>query len=155
MVTDAFGSLLQELGVLIKLPHLKPDEHESCLIRFEGDLLVQLEVHKSGASLLIGTDLGSVPVGAYRENLFCEALKSNGLPFPRYGMFAYSKQADHLILFDMLPLENLNGAKIAEFLAPFLEKAKLWKAAISKTELPASTSFSGATGGGGIFGLKP
>jgi len=136
MISDLFGTILQELGAIIKNPNLKPDEHNSCLLKFKGDLKVQIEPEKSGRYLVVGCDLGNIPAGRYRENIFNQALKANGMPIPRYGIFAYSKHSDHLVIFDNLPLKDLTGQKIADFLPSFLEKARTWKTAIEKGDVP-------------------
>lgn len=154
MVTDLFGTLLQELGKALSV-ELRPDEHNSCLIRFRGGLEIQIELDQQGQALLVGTDLGVVPPGRYRENLFTEALKANGMPPPRHGIFAYSRQSDHLVLFEKFSLVNLTGDKVADFLTPFMEKAKGWKEAISKNEVPVvSTTFT-SHAPTGMFGLRP
>lgn len=155
MVSDLFGTLLQELSILLKIPDLHADANNSCLIKFKDETLVQIEIDHSGEFLIVGSDLGAVPTGRYRENLFAEALKANGLQHPRYGTFAYSKQSDRLVIFEMLRLKELTGMKVAEFLTPFLVKAKLWNEAISKGDIPivSATSPSGRTAG--MFGLIP
>lgn len=154
MVTDFFGALLDELGKILQMP-LAPDSNNSCLIKFKEGVTIQLEMDRGNNQfLIIGSDLGAIPAGKYRENLFQEALKANGMPSPRYGTFAYSKQADHLILFEMMNLQEITGGKIAEFLPFFIEKAKVWSQALTKGEIPivASVYTSRPTG---LFGLKP
>ena len=153
MVADAFGTLLQELGKIIKIPTLEPDPNNSCLIKFPNAPTTQFELDRSGFFLVMGCDLGDMPVGRYRENLFREALIANGLPYPRYGDFSYSKQTDHLILTMILPLKDLTGDKVAMALLPFLEKAKIWQEAISKGDIPSRTGTL-ASRGSGMFGLK-
>lgn len=155
MVTDFFGSLLEELGRALQLPGLRPDANNTCLIRFKGDFYVQLEMDRTGQYLIIGSDLGAVQAGKYRENLLHEALKANGMPYPRNGTLAFSKQADHLILFEMLNIKELNGAKIMERLNPFMEKAKIWKDAISKGNVPVVTAAGTTAPSMGMFGLRP
>lgn len=155
METNIYSSLLQELGQVLQLPNLQPDSNNTCLIKFKGDIKVQIELDRSSQFLIIGTDLDAIPAGRYRETLFTEALKANGMASPRYGNFAYSKQADHLVLFEMLPLNGLTGQKVADFLSHFLEKARLWKEAIGKGDVPESTPHSRMTPSSGIFGLRP
>lgn len=154
METNFYHSLLQELGQVLQLPNLQADSNNTCMIKFKGDIKVQLELDRSDQFLIIGMDLDSVPIGRYRETLFTEALKANGMAYPRYGTFAFSKQADHLVLFEMLSLRDLNGQKIAEFLTPFLEKARLWKEAIAKGEIPLIPTATHAPPTG-VFGLRP
>lgn len=152
MVSDIFGTLLQELAQALKIEVLQPDKNNSCLIKFKGDISVQVELDKSGTFLVIGTDFPTVAAGRYRENLFFEALKANGMPAPpRIGTFAYSRQTDRLVLFEMMSLNDLRGDRVAEFMTPFVEKARVWKEAIARGEVPVvSTS---TTPGSGMFGL--
>ncbi len=153
MTVDRFASLLEELSNSIHFP-LRPDGNNSCLLRMPGGLQVQLEMYKKNDSFLIGADLGNVPVGRYRENLFKEALRANYLPPPRYGIFAYTQQKDSLILFSLLPLEDLTGEKIAAHLMPFTQKALQWQLAIKRGEIPEIEDTSKpAASMGRLFGL--
>ena len=102
----------------------------------------------------MGSQLGFLPAGRYRESVFREALKANNLPPPRYGNFAYSKKADQLVLFDSTSLQDLNGEKIAQHFTPFAEKAFHWQDAISRGEVPSILgAFSTRKVGTGMFGL--
>lgn len=156
MISDLFSSLLQELSEPLKIKDLKPDSNNSCLIKFQTGLEIQLELDSSGEFFLIGTTFGPLRPGRYRENIFREALKANGMPYPRYGTFAYSKKTDNLILFDKLHVKDLTGVKIFDHIRPFTEKALLWKEALARGDIPSilSGSYSG-TPAGGIFGIRP
>lgn len=153
MVTDIFDSLLQELGKILKIS-LHPGKRNSCLIKLKEGIHVQIELDNAGEFLILGSDLGPIPPGKYRENLFKEALRSNGMPAPRNGVLSYSKQADHLFIFEKLPLKNLTGSRIADQLAAMTPKAIIWKDALAKSEIPAIPS-TGFRSGGGLFGLHP
>jgi len=156
MVTTQLGAILQELGksTLIPIKDLRPDRNNSCLVRLKGGFEIQLELDRTGQSLVIGCDLGSIPPGKYRENLFREALKSNGLPHPRFGTFAYSKQTDHLVLFDTLNAKDLSGENVAEYLVHFVDKLIIWRNAIDGSNIPTISSIR-TSKLGGIFGLTP
>ncbi|MBA3957814.1 MAG: CesT family type III secretion system chaperone [Parachlamydiaceae bacterium] len=154
MVTDVLGALLQELGSAMQLSNLRPDANNTCLIKFKDGILSQLEVDRSGRFLVIGIDLGEIPKGRYRENLFFEALKANAMPLPRYGIFGYSQQADRLILFEYMNLRDLTGQKIADRLSFLLEKGRVWKEAIAKEDIPVTMPIR-SSGTQGIFGLRP
>lgn len=157
MITDKFGNLLQELGQVLKAT-LKPDKHDACVLRFKNGIQVQLEADSRGEKVVIAADLGQVPQGRFRENVFREALKANGLPPPRNGIFAYGKKTESLVLCENLSLEELSGQKLADFLLHFTQKAELWKNSIARGEVP---SFMGnelsfgqtAAQPGGLFGL--
>ena len=157
MITDKFDNLIQELGVTLKIK-LKPDKNNACLLRFKNGIQIQLEVDSRGEKLVLAADLGQVPQGRYRENIFREALKANGLAPPRNGIFAYSKKNESLVLCDSIPLEELTGTKLADYLHSFMQKGELWKNAITRGDVPSfmgnELSFGASQGQpGGLFGL--
>lgn len=157
MVMDLLESLLEEFSKATNLVPLKPDSNSSCLIALPKDgPKIQLEIDKTAQFLVIGSELGFIPPGRYRETIFKTALQANHLPHPRYGNFAYSQKADQLIMFELLPLKELNGEKIAQVYNPFVEKAIVWKDSIAKGDIPplmGSLSASKRGSGGGMFGL--
>lgn len=154
MVSDAFGLLLEELAKLLKIKELHADANNSCLIKFQKGPSIQLELRHSGDFLVMGCDLGIVPPGRYRENIFREALKANGLPPPRSGDFAYSRRTDKLVLTKELSLVQLTGEQVFNHLVPFFKKAKEWQQALAKEEIPIPPpSVEAAKAGGGMFGL--
>lgn len=151
---DLFGSLLEEFSKAVDIPDLHPDENQSCLIKFpEGGPEIQLELDREETHLIIGCNLGFLPPGRYRENVFKIALQSNGFPAPRRGDFAFSKKADQLILWTRMPIKDLNGQRIAAVWDHFLEKATLWHQAIKEGEVPALHGAFSTKGGSGMFGL--
>lgn len=156
MVTDLFGAILQELGPLLKIKNLHADRNNSCEIKLVNGLIIQLELDKSGEFLVLGCDLGHPAPGAYRESLFKEALRANGMPHPINGILAYSQKTDHLVLFEKIHVKDLNGAIVAERITPFTEKALMWSDAINSGQVPAVQQ---ATTRGmhpaGMFGLRP
>lgn len=143
MITSHFESILEDLGKIIKIKGLKLDAVNTCQVHFPNGLNINIEPTKKD-EMLISCNLGEVPLGRYRENLFREALKANGLPYPRHGTLSYSDQSNHLILFRIFPLKELNGEKVANYLKPFMEKALIWKAALERSEIPVVDT--GATG---------
>jgi len=157
MVTDLFGTLLQELGPAIEASELHPDRNNSCLITLVSGIQIQLELDKSGQFLVLGCDLGPIQEQVkYRENLFREALKSNEQPHPNHGLLAYSKKTDHLVLFEKINIRELTGDKIAAEITPFTEKAAVWSDAIKRGDVPMiSQGFTTGGRGPGMFGLRP
>lgn len=153
MVAGLYESILKEFSQSLQIETLEPDENNTCLIRFANGVEVYLELDKEGENLIIGCNLGEVSVGRYRENLFRLALASNALPFPRYGTFAYSNQSNSLVLFETILAKDLHGDQVAEFIAPFVQKALLWKQAIEKNDIP-TVSLPSTGGSSGMFGLK-
>lgn len=155
MVAQIFESLLQEVGQSLGGLTLKPDENNSCLINLPTGISIQMDLDPSSEFFIVGADIGSIPLGKYRGEVFCQALKANDTPFPRNGIFAYSKQNDHLILFEKLSVIELTGEKILSFLVPLSKKALIWKLAIAQGEVPVIESKQEAGQSlGGLFGLK-
>jgi Tir chaperone protein (CesT) family len=154
MVSGLYEAILKEFSHTLKIETLEPDENNTCLIRFANGLEVYLEMDKGGENLIIGSELGVIPVGGYRENLFRLALASNNAPFPRFGTFAYSNQTESLVLFDILPSKDLRGEQVAEYIAPFVQKAIVWKKAIEKGEIPAISLPGTAGPSSGMMGLR-
>lgn len=154
MVTDAFGLILQELGTALKIGGLKPDANNSCLIKFP-QISIQLELDSGAQNLILCSNFPQIPPGKYRENVFREALKANGLPYPHAGDFAYSKQADHLVLMKSIPLKELTGEKVFQILTPFMQRAIDWNESLSRGEIPSiQIASSGIKTSSGMFGLK-
>lgn len=154
MVQDLFGTLLKELGDSMGNIQLHPDQHNSCLIRLKEGINIQLELDRAGEFLVLGCNLGTVPPGKYRENLFYDALRTNGLPPPLHGILAFSQKTNHLVLFEKIYVKDLTGEKIAAEITPFVQKAVIWSEAIKKSEVPHFTAPYTKKTGGGIFGLK-
>jgi hypothetical protein len=147
--------ILEELNRTAMLPiaNLHPDRNNSCLIRLPTGVEFQLESDAEERNLIVGSDLGDIPPGRYRQDLFKQALKSNGAPYPHYGTFAYSNSREHLILFDSLSYEGLTGQQVAEYLEKFIQKALTWRTAMNSNDIPAESSEERSSGG--FFGLKP
>jgi hypothetical protein len=153
MVTDRFGALIEELSTALKIK-LTPDSHNACRIRFKDKLEVYLEPDTSGDLLQMVIDIGTPGEGRYRENLLREALRANGLPFPRYGTFCYGQKADTLLLFDFLPIEDLNGTRLADVINQLSDKARVWRESIAHGELPPFQSGKSGSRPEGVFGLR-
>ncbi len=155
MVAELYETLLTEVGTILGVS-LFPDSNNSCLVKLKSGLQVQMEMERSGKSFIIGIDLGPVPTGSYRQQLFREALRANGLPYPRLGILAFSQKSGHLILFDPIDVHDLNGERIAFRLSPLSEKALKWQDAIQRGEVPIVETPSKSTGRPlGVFGLRP
>ena len=159
MITDTFGSLIEELGNLLKMK-LTPGPKNSCAFRLRDQMMVYIEPDKLGERLTILIDITPVPPGKYGENIMREALKANGLPPPRGGIFAYGAKKDALLLFDQTPMDELNAPRLLELTNSLIQKARVWKTAIDRGETPSYQSMESTYGtksssgrGKGLFGL--
>ena len=154
MVSGLYSSILKEFSETLKIEELEPDEHNTCLIQFANGVQVYLEMDSADKNLIVGTNIGEIPRGPYRERIFRAALAENALPFPRYGTFAFSKQANSLVIFEQIPAQDLHGDQVAEFIAPFVQKAHAWKEAIEKGEVPAVNQPGSPPPSSGMLGLR-
>ncbi len=154
MALDSYASLLEELGKLLEIK-LKPDANNSCLIKFPDDLELQIDLDISGAWILIGTTIATVPPGAYREEVLREALKGNYILEPHCGCFAWAKKGDRLVFNHRMPVEHTKGIHLAEVIIPMLERVKSWKEMITNNEIPVVRSQQSTGKPGGLFGLTP
>jgi hypothetical protein len=153
MVGNVYEMLLSELAKAMDIKELRPDQNNTCLIKFPTGLEVQIEPFRKGEELLIVINLGKIPPGRYREDVFLQALIANGQPWPRRGVFCYSDQSDQLLLFKLMPYKDLNGERIASFLTPFVEKGEKWKESLVRGEVPVAATFTGSRRAPGPFGL--
>lgn len=152
-----FWSIIEGIRCTHRHAGSSPDQNNTCLIKFKGDILVQIEVARDENHVIIGSNLGEVAVGSYRNNLFEAALKTNGLPQPRprTGTLAFSQYAGQLVLFEMFNSKDVSGQVIADFLPSYLETVKVWKEAISRGDTPVVATPFASKPLGGMFGLRP
>jgi hypothetical protein len=149
-----FEELIRQLSFHMDVT-LHPDAHQSCLISFpQDDLSIQIDLDANADQILVGTQLGRVTPGTYREKLFIQALRVNGLSQTPRGILAFSEKNDTLVLFQFLRLEKLNGEKLHAFLHIFREHANLWKKAVSIGDIPTIQDQTETKGGSGMFGLR-
>lgn len=157
MIGDTYASLLQELASILGSDKLEPDENNSCNIGFPSGVEVQVELNSSETMLILLTELGDLSHGRYREQVLYEALRANDQNHPRYGNYAYNPNTEKLLLWDLLPMNNLNASYIASYLTNFVDKASECQKSLASNSLPAipTTPGKGASSGPrGPFGLR-
>lgn len=156
MVEGEFQALMRELGLFlqVEIPELRND---SCMLDFRNSVQLQIELSDDGRNVTVFCNLGEVPVGRFRDDVFAESLKWNGRPYPRHGTLAFSKKAGTLTLFETFPIFEMTGEKLNDFVLPFLENAKTWHEALKSGRLPTipDHSIEGQRQSGGLFGLRP
>ncbi|HSX13048.1 MAG TPA: CesT family type III secretion system chaperone [Chlamydiales bacterium] len=129
-MTDSFSTLLQDLGKVFQL-NLVPDKYNACSLEIP-PLTIQLELDSDLENLLIFTKIIELPPGKFRENVLAEALKANGLPDPRPGVFGYFAATNHLTLHQSYPLKILNGDNLAGLFGSFFELGSSWHESIHR-----------------------
>lgn len=124
------------LEILYQLSHetglqLYPDSHEACQLLVGERMKVQLEIDLTGNKLLIGSIIIEIPLGKFRETVLKHALAANAAEYPYYGYLCYIHKLNALALYDALPIKNLTGPQLVNYITLFAEKAELWYKAIS------------------------
>lgn len=138
-MTDVFTTLLQELGKEFQLT-LVPDKYNALSLEIP-PLIIQLELDEKQENLFLFTKIIELPPGKFRENVLAEALKINGLPDPRPGIFGYIAATNHLTLHQSYPIKILNGENLAGLFGSFFELAFNWHEAIHRgNPSPAGSS---------------
>ena len=128
-MSNPLEPLLEELSELTATP-LILDVKGVCRMIINEKFELQLEIDQMKENLVVGSVICSIPPGRFRQNVLKEGLKENDLPHPRVGVLSYIEKNNTLFLFDILPLDELNGEKLAKYLEVFLEKAESWYTAI-------------------------
>lgn len=150
-----FNQLLAGIALLIKSP-LKADANQCCLIDYaEENIQIQLELEQGTENLLIGANIGKVPPGRYRQDLFEQALKANFLDVPKGGFLAYSPKAEQLVLFFKVPSQNLSPDQALSIINGFKDKYKRWKEGLDNNQIPQLVGYIPTKGtSSGMFGLR-
>jgi len=151
---DPFEDLIHDFGVVIDLP-LKADSRQSCKLDFDEDFTVQIDLDTSGDKILIGSQLGELSAGPYREKIFRKALHVNGNVTSVRGVLAYSTKNSSLVLFEYLPLSSLNGETLYKYMQTFISHAQTWHEALKRGEVPTIEGENLSQKSSGFFGLKP
>lgn len=157
MVADRFSNLMNELGKALQMT-LSLDPGKGCCITFKDQLVLYLQQDHLGENLQLVFELGVLQPGPYREKVLQEALKANGLPSPRRGIFAFGGKTNCLLLQDQQPLDSLNLPQLLDILKKLITIARAWKNAIAHAEEPSYrmaeiSSATASTKGSGMFGL--
>lgn len=137
---DAFSQIIQELGQTLQI-ELHPDKFNTVSLQIQS-IVVQLELSLDQESLFLFCKIGEIPPGKFLENVLIAALKANGLPDPRPGIFGFIAKTNQLSLHQSYSMKLLNGTTLASFLASFTELADAWFQSLTKGIIPNQTSES-------------
>lgn len=119
---------IMALGEALNMP-LKVDARSSCVLRFNKDVAVQIQLDRTKKSVLIASKLGTLMEGFYRQEVFKTALHYNGLE-NSVGKLGFNAKSNQLILFQMYPLSSVDAQKFSKFIPKFAEQAEKWVAMI-------------------------
>ncbi len=153
---QVYEDLIRSLGLEMQI-NLVSDSHQSCRIEYsEEQVTIQIDLDTTGDRLLIGTQLGEIPPGAYRHQVFVQALRVNGISKTPRGTLAFSEKNNTLVLFHYIPIATAEAKSISDFIELFTTHAKVWVDAIKDATIPQIEEDPGPSSqGSGMFGMKP
>ncbi len=154
MGLDKFTDLLDEMSVQLSMK-LIPDENNSCLLSLENGLNVQIELDADEERVLIGSELGGLPPGKFRENVLREGLIANSRLYPRFGNLSFSRKRNTLVIFEMLNLQFFTTEIIVNILTALIDQACQWKNALANALTAPPGLLKPKAGEGKMFGLTP
>lgn len=128
---DRFQELIAELGRALDLP-LFVDTHQACTLEIADNIRIQMQLDPNQAHLFMACFAIEIPPGRFRENVLKEALKANFSPDPKPAVLGYTLQNNHLTLHQSIPIDILNGERLAGFFQSFLKEAQNWIRAIEQ-----------------------
>ena len=129
---DAFNDLIVKLGASFgKTLHL--DHNHACALRVQNKFTVQIQLDREQEHVLLAAFIKELPPGKYRENVFCEALKTNHLADPRPTL-SFVPMKTSLTLHQKVLFAHLDPLLLEGILAVFIDTAKAWYEAISRGE---------------------
>ena len=124
-MTDLFTSILSDLGEILEMK-LFPDHSNALSIEIP-PLTIQLELDFSQENLNFFTKIALLPPGRFREDIICNALKSNNL---NNKIIGYIVATNHLTLHQSYPANLLNKEILSQLFPSFFAYAESWKKAI-------------------------
>lgn len=135
-----FQNILEDFsahtGLSIKI------EGTRCVLLFNEELEVHFVLDVEKKSILIATFICPLPPGKFREEILLHGLQANQVYYPQLGTFAYSDKANQLCFFRYSPMEGLNGEKLSDDLAIFLETSFEWKKSIEQNNAAPVIDFT-------------
>ncbi|MEG0037092.1 MAG: CesT family type III secretion system chaperone [Victivallaceae bacterium] len=134
---NQFEQLLEEIGKELKTT-LSLDANQACSICLkENGIAVQLEQGVNSDELVMGTVIGTLSKGPYRDKVFKAALLINGAQQPGIkGTLAYGEHTEKLYLCDTVEMSYINATDLVARIKQFSRYAKVWQSSLSSDTIP-------------------
>lgn len=128
---EAFRQILYDLSELLS-EDLFIDKHGVCRIVFNETIVFQLELDPYEQHLFLISPIAEVPPGKYREQVFKEALKDCARSKGSEGVLSFAPTQNKLCYHLQLPLERVNGDRLATALEMAVPKVESWMEALNR-----------------------
>ncbi len=129
---ELFEELIEGLGQAIGVS-LKAIQGKSCTLLIEEKIKVHIEKRDRKEGYLLGSMLGSLPPGRYREEVLKNSLKENHIS-SKIGSLAYNAHNDQLVLFYFIEEDRIYPDELSQILTSFTKRALSWKESLEKNE---------------------
>jgi hypothetical protein len=93
---------------------------------------VQIQMDQTLEKVILGSFLGGLGPGRFREEVLKEGLKWNGRRDGGLETLAYVEEVGQLFIFVMLPFENISAEFLVALLPPFVQAGEGWKRSIAE-----------------------
>ncbi|PIS01199.1 MAG: hypothetical protein COT84_03505 [Chlamydiae bacterium CG10_big_fil_rev_8_21_14_0_10_35_9] len=147
-----FQELIQFISLQFHID-LRSDSHESCSIKIDDKIIIQLEMDTANERLIIMTYITEIAPGRFRENILVEALKANHLP-TRIGTLGFLPETGELTFHHFFSSQTTKYDLISQYLTEMIYVCMQWKDAID-TGKAGPEGRQSSNKNTNPFGLKP
>ena len=150
-----FEDILNELSDLLDVD-LSLDSNRACVIVLNEKIKIQMEQDIAGEYLTLAAMIADLAPGKFREEVLKSALKVNNTISYSTTILAFVAKLNKLVLYEKIPMIDLNGQKLYDLILDFFHKAENWKNAIEggKTAPNGVLLDERPSSGSNFFGLR-
>lgn len=145
MSLDLLKSLVQELGQVIQLPDLAPDEDGYCCLSFDEKITVHIQLDKDTNNLTFFTEVGKVE-DAHKLYVYEQLLEANvfwlGTHGATLGVNTSTMMAN---LGYQEPIQNLDFQRFQQLLEGFVNTAESWIDKLPEIHIDANNKEGSST----------
>lgn len=144
MSLDLLKSLVKELGQVIQLPDLTPDEDGYCCLSFDEKITVHIQLDKDTNNLTFFTEVGKIE-DAHKLYVYEQLLEANvfwlGTHGATLGVNTTTLMAN---LGYQEPIQNLDFQRFQQLLEGFVNTAESWIDKLPEIHTEASQQAQGS-----------
>lgn len=145
MSLDLLKSLVQELGQVIQLPDLAPDEDGYCCLSFDEKITVHIQLDKDTNNLTFFTEVGKVE-DVHKLYVYEQLLEANvfwlGTHGATLGVNTSTMMAN---LGYQEPIQNLDFQRFQQLLEGFVNTAESWIDKLPEIHIDANNKEGSST----------
>lgn len=144
MSLDLLKSLVKELGQVIQLPDLAPDEDGYCCLSFDEKITVHIQLDKDTNNLTFFTEIGQIE-DVHKLDIYEQLLEANvfwlGTHGATLGVNTSTMMAN---LGYQEPIQSLDFQRFQQLLEGFVNTAESWIDKLPELHMNASSKSQGS-----------